>query len=68
LKCTFTFLARWANLAQKLVDKEITLLVQELGAIPGKNISPAGDGGFLISDALMNKIGTLNRSKEDRAE
>jgi hypothetical protein len=45
--------------SQKLVDKGITLLVQELGAIPGKDISPAGDGGFLVSDALMNKIGTI---------
>jgi hypothetical protein len=45
--------------SQKLVDKGITFLVQELGAIPGKDISPAGDGGFLVSDALMNKIGTI---------
>jgi hypothetical protein len=47
---------------QKLVDKGITFLVQELGAIPGKNISPAGDGGFLVSDALMSKIiSTISR-------
>jgi hypothetical protein len=45
--------------SQKLVDKGITFLVQELRAIPGKDISPTGDGGFLVSDALMNRIGTI---------
>jgi hypothetical protein len=45
--------------AQKLVDSGITFLVQELGAIPGKDISSDGDGGFWVSDALMNKIGTI---------
>jgi hypothetical protein len=41
---------------QKLIDKGVTLLVPELGAVPGKDISPAGDGGLLVSDALMSKI------------
>jgi hypothetical protein len=52
--------------AQKIVDNGIAFLVQELGTIPGKDISPAGDGGFLVSNALMSKIRTLNRSKEDK--
>jgi hypothetical protein len=54
--------------AQKIMDSGIAFLVQELGAIPGKEISPAGDGGFLVSDALMSKIRTPNRSKEDKPE
>jgi hypothetical protein len=45
--------------AEKLVDSGITFLVQELGAIPGQDISSDGDGGFWVSDALMNKIGTI---------
>jgi hypothetical protein len=48
---------------QKFVDKGVTFFVQELGAIPGKDISPAGYGGFLVSNALMNKIGTIPRQK-----
>jgi hypothetical protein len=54
--------------AQKLVDNGITFLVQELGAIPGKDISPAGDGGFLVSDALLCKISVLGRLKENKAK
>jgi hypothetical protein len=49
--------------SQKLVDKGITFLVQELGAIPGKDISLAGNGGFLVSDALMSKISTIPRQE-----
>jgi hypothetical protein len=52
--------------AQKLVDKGIDFLVQELGAIPGKDISPDGDGGFVISHTLLCKISALGRSKENR--
>jgi hypothetical protein len=54
--------------AQKLIENGITFLVQKLGAVPEKDIIPNGDGGFLVSDALMSKIGTLNRSKEYKPE
>jgi hypothetical protein len=52
--------------AQKLVDNGIDFLVQELGAIPGKDISPDNDGGFVISRTLLCKISALGRSKENR--
>jgi hypothetical protein len=54
---------------QKLLDMVATRLVQELGAVPGKDISSSGDGSLLISDALIAKIcaisppGMLDRLK-----
>jgi hypothetical protein len=44
---------------QKLIDKGVTFLVHELGAVPGKDISLAGDGGLFVSDDLLNRIGTM---------
>ncbi len=53
---------------QKLADNGINFLVQELGAIPGKDISPDHGGRFVISHALLCKISRLVRSKEDKPE
>jgi hypothetical protein len=52
--------------SQKLVDNGISFFVQELGAIPGKDISSDGDGGFVISDTLLCRISALGRSKGNK--